>query len=317
MFTFFLIILALGLIITFAGFFLSPSRTRVPTPRGMPYTEYRPKIRRASASMYRQPSTRRFPLEVEPSGWTSIFASINTGSITSILRARRTSQETSWLLLTLILLVLFACGAYSLQTLHSGLMLVPWSSAAAPTVTANGNSAGNSPPPELFTGLVGASKALKRISQADPGQYSSPQEYSTWWNSACSAASMTEVINAYGHNYRLTDILKVEAGLGEITPALGLMEHRGIDRTVAQFGFTTVWLTSPTLDKVLNVANHGRPVIVDFPPSTWAGGHILVVIGGDSNYVYTADSSMLNMQAFTHKNFLKYWTDFAAVVIPK
>jgi hypothetical protein len=317
MFAFFLIILAVGLIITFAGFFLSPSRTRVPAPRGMPYTEYGPRVRRASASRYRQPSTRRFPLEAEPRGWTSIFASINTGSITSVLRGRRTSQETSWLLLTLVLLVLFACGAYSLRTLHSGLMLVPWGSAAASTTTANRTSASNSSSSELFTGLIGASKALKRISQADPGQYNSSQEHNTWWNSACSAASMTEVINAYGHNYRITDILKVEARLGEITPALGLMEARGIDRTVAQFGFTTVWLTSPTLDKVINVANSGRPVIVDFPPSTWAGGHILVVIGGDSNYVYIADSSTLNMQAFTHKNFLKYWTDFAAVVIPK
>ena len=314
----FLIILAVGLVITFAGLFLSPSRTQLPTPQRMAYPEYGPRVRRASAYIHRQPRTRRFSMDIEPRGWTNIFASLNTDSIMSVFARRRASQESTWLLLTLVLLLLLACGAYSLKALHTGQILVPFGPDAVATSTANGNSASNNPShPNLFAGLIGASKALKRISQVDPGQYASLQDYNTWWNSTCSAASMTEVINAYGHNYRLADILKVEAGLGEITPASGLLEPRGIDRTVAQFGFITTWLTSPSLDDVINVANHGRPVIVDFPPSRWPGGHILVVLGGDSNYVYTADSSSLNMQAFTHKNFLKYWVDFAVVATPK
>ncbi len=174
----------------------------------------------------------------------------------------------------------------------------------------------HSPSPDFFTGWVGASKALKRISQLSPSQYNSPEEYKTWRDSTCSAAAMTEVINAYGHHYRITDILKVEAGLGEISPALGLLEPIGIDHTVARFGFTTRWLTRPLLDEVILVANHGRPVIVDFPPSRWAGGHFLVVIGGNNNYVYTADSSSLNIRVFTRRNFLKYWAGFAVVVTP-
>src|SRR5947209_4797418 len=287
----FLIILAVGLIITFAGLFLSSPRTQVPTPRGMTYPEYGPRIRRASAYIHRQPRTRRLPLEIEPRGWTNIAAPINANSIMRLLRRQHASQEAFWLRLLLILLILLACGAYLIEALHTGQILVPFGPDAATMSLANGNSASNNPShPNLFAGLIGASKALKRISQVDPGQYASRQDYNIWWNSTCSAASMTEVINAYGHNYRLADILKVEAGLGEITPALGLMERRGIDRTLAQFGFTTTWLTSATLDKVINVANHGRPVIVDFPPSRWPGGHILVVIGGDSNYVYIADS---------------------------
>jgi len=218
----------------------------------------------------------------------------------------------------LVLLILLACSAYLIEVVHTGQILVPFGLDTTSISTGHGTSASNTAShPELFSGLIGASKALKRISQVDPGQYASLQDYNTWWNATCSAASMTEVINAYGHNYRLADILKVEAGLGAITPALGLMEPRGIDRTVAHFGFVTTWLTSPTLDRVIEVANRGRPVIVDFPPSRWPGGHILVVIGGNSNYVYTADSSGFNMQAFTHKNFLKYWVDFAVVVTPK
>ncbi len=84
----------------------------------------------------------------------------------------------------------------------------------------------HSPSPAFFSGLVRASKALQRISQLDPGQYHSAEEYKTWRDSTCSAAAMTEVINAYGHHYRLADILQVEAGLGEITPALGLLVQK-------------------------------------------------------------------------------------------
>ncbi|HYU73715.1 MAG TPA: hypothetical protein VEL31_13630, partial [Ktedonobacteraceae bacterium] len=44
--------------------------------------------------------------------------------------------------------------------------------------------------------------------------------------------------------------------------------------------------------------------------------HILVVRGGDSTYVYLADSSRLNMQAMLHATFTKYWAGFAVVVYP-
>jgi hypothetical protein len=123
-------------------------------------------------------------------------------------------------------------------------------------------------------------------------------------------------MNAYGHHYRIADVLKVEAGLGEITPDQGLMEPIGIDRTVLRFGFKAIWPNKPSVRDIVGIANNGRPVIIGFPPARWAGGHILVVIGGDSSHVYTADSSRLNMQVFTYANFLKYWAGFAVVVVP-
>ena len=48
-------------------------------------------------------------------------------------------------------------------------------------------------------GQLNASQQLVRVSQLDPAQYSSSEEYNTWAYSACSAAAMTEVFNAYGH----------------------------------------------------------------------------------------------------------------------
>jgi ABC-type bacteriocin/lantibiotic exporter with double-glycine peptidase domain len=161
-----------------------------------------------------------------------------------------------------------------------------------------------------------------RINQLDASQYSSSQEYNLWAYSTCSTASMTEVINAYdsyyhmGRQYRITDILKVEASIHEITPDLGLLQPTGLDRTAARFNFQVTWLNNPSLDQLIKVAASGRPIIVNFPPDRWSGGHLLVVRGGNSKYVYLADSSRLNMQAMARPTFLKYWAGFAAVMTP-
>lgn len=164
---------------------------------------------------------------------------------------------------------------------------------------------------------VNASKALARISQLDESEYASQNEYDTWAYSACSTASMTEVFNAYGRHYRIADVLKVEADLGEITPQLGLMENAGIANTAAKFGFKTDWGNDWTLDEVLSIANLGRPVIVGWPPDHYDGGHIVVVTGGDANEVYLADSSLWDRHALSRTQFMQWWGGFAAVVMPE
>jgi len=165
--------------------------------------------------------------------------------------------------------------------------------------------------------LHGASLRLVRVGQVDPSEYNTQQEFNTWAYSACSAAAMTEVINAYGYEFRVIDILKVESRLHEITPELGLLEDVGIARTVAQFGFKTSWGHNFTLDQVIAVANSGTPVIVSFPPDRYAGGHLLVVKGGSGNYVYLADSSLYNRLSLTRSDFMKWWGGFYAIVTPK
>jgi hypothetical protein len=162
-----------------------------------------------------------------------------------------------------------------------------------------------------------ASQQLVRISQLDPNQYASADEYNTWAYSACSAAAMTEVFNAYGHQYRITDILNREAKIGEITPSLGLLRPEGIKNTAAQFGFQTTWGNAWTLDRVIETANHGNPVIVDFPPDRYDGGHLLVVTGGNMSTVFLADSSLWNRHSLSRGQFLQWWVGFAAVVTPK
>ena len=164
---------------------------------------------------------------------------------------------------------------------------------------------------------LNASQQLVRISQLDPAQYSSSEEYTTWAYSACSTASMTEVFNAYGHDYRITDILNVEAQIGEITPAQGLLRPEGIEHTAAQFGFKTTWGNAWSLDQVIEAANRGNPVIVSFPPDRYDGGHLLVVTGGNATTVYLADSSGWNRHSLSIAQFLQWWEGFAAVVTPQ
>jgi Peptidase_C39 like family len=322
-----LMLLGLALVVTFVGLLLS-SRSSSDQQEISYSTERNIATRHARERSYvvrsemlhgsgtaRTVREQRYTAEsVERRSLTSMLPSVNIGG----LIGAGVEKQTSWLGIIFILLALFAFFCFTLKTflLTPGLVFdASWpGAAAAPKTVASTNSTKAAANP--FATLAGASKAIMRVNQLDPVQYASTQEYNDWAYSTCSAASMTEVINSYGHRYRVTDILKVEAGLHEITADLGLLEPTGIDKTLAKFGFKTIHEDGQPLDKIIQIANQGRPVIVDFPPSRWEGGHILVVRGGTSQSVYLADSSRLNMQIMTRSVFLKYWGGMAWVGIP-
>jgi hypothetical protein len=163
-----------------------------------------------------------------------------------------------------------------------------------------------------------ASQKIARVNQLDPAQYRSSGEYNTWAYSTCSAAAMTEVINAYGHGYRLTDILKVENAKKQITPELGLLYGTSsIASTVSAFGFNAVALDHPSLEGILAAANAGTPVIVGFrDPRDFPTGHILVVRGGDAHHIDMVDSSKFNLQSLSRATFQYYYDGFAVLVTP-
>ena len=219
----------------------------------------------------------------------------------------RTVVSLSFLLMFLIaLFVQQGLASGTLQQLSNGLSFLGYGQFTATDVHAFAHN----------TPMFNASQQLQRISQLDPAQYNSSSEYNTWAYSACSAAAMTEVFDAYGRHFRITDVLKIEAQIGAITPDQGLLDPSGVQLTAAQFGFKTNWGNSWSLDAVIQTANAGHPVIVSFPPDRYAGGHILVVIGGDSTNIYLADTSLWNHRTLTHGQFLNWWEGFAAVVTP-
>ncbi len=223
------------------------------------------------------------------------------------INVRQKGEPLPWSIITIGLISIFILGLYTFSFVypHDVLISLPWF---------NQNTSANSPKPQPVNQ---ASQNLVRISQLDPAQYTSSQEYNLWAYSACSSAALTEVINAYGHHFRVTDILKVEARIGEITPQQGLLEDIGIQRTATQFGFKTTWGHNLSLAQVINIVNNGTPVIVSFPPDRYAGGHLVVMTGGNGNYVYLADSSLWNRHSLSRAQFLNWWEGFYAIVTPQ
>lgn len=325
-----LVLFCIALVVTLLGIFLSPRAqarpardeyVAVPVPREKRVVGTSPKVGRARSRW-----TDEVELDV---GMIPLKARTNrTQAQLSIpkppaARPRATKSASlalsgglwaglgSWKAVVPGLVAVFFLGFYLLNmSLPRPLLWVP-----AFFGSSNSQSTQASPSPTAEP-LYGASQHLVRLYQLSPAQYRSTQEYNTWAYSACSTASMTEVINAYGHNYRITDVLAVETKVNAITSDLGLLDEGGIARTGAQLGFKTSWGHNLSLDQVIAAANHGTPVIVSFPPPVYPNGHIVVVRGGNASTVYLADSSRLNWTQVTRATFLHYWRGFSAIMTP-
>jgi hypothetical protein len=301
-------LLAVALIVTMIGFLLS-SKPQVRSQRATTYPSTRNR-RRAYNPIDGVPlRTRRYSVEIEQTG----AFSLSTAAIWERITGRNTGQQLPWRVIVIGLISIFVVGFYSLN------LLLPHPASFGPAWFLSGNVAATQQNPKVPNSPVvyKASQNLVRLGQLDPVQYITSQEYNLWSLSTCSAAAMTEVINAYGHHYRITNILQVESQLGDITPELGLLRDSGISDTVAKFGFKTDWGYKRSLDQIITIANQGRPVIVSFPPDRYPQGHLVVVTGGNSTGVNLADSSIFNRRLISRQRFMQWWGGFSAIVTPK
>jgi hypothetical protein len=157
-----------------------------------------------------------------------------------------------------------------------------------------------------------ASSRIVRVDSGDRRQYYTDYQWQVWAYSSCSGISMEEVMNAYGRHLIAADVLQVEANLGVWNIYEGLTGgEAGIAKAANYFGFKAVPNPPRTLQDLINVTNRGFPVIVGIP------GHILVVRGGDSNYVYLVDSAPANRTILTHQQFLNLWDNFSVELVPR
>lgn len=185
------------------------------------------------------------------------------------------------------------------------------------TLTAGINLAGSqSPTFDLQTAFqpipFSASARIVRVNSALRNQYYTDYQYQIWSYSSCSGISLEEVMNSYGRHYIAADVLQEEANLGIWDTYNGLTGgEAGMARAAAHFGFQASPTPPRTLSDLILVANKGFPVIVGSP------GHILVVKGGDANYVYVVDSAPANRQIMTHDQFMNFWDGFSVLVMPK
>jgi hypothetical protein len=159
---------------------------------------------------------------------------------------------------------------------------------------------------------------LVRLDSTLRSQYHTDYEWQVWSYSSCSGMAMAMVMNAYGRHLIAADVLEEELKLGVWNVSLGLLREDGIALTAAHFGFNASLSHALTLQDILDLSNKGEPVIVSVRDSYYfPNGHILVVRGGDSQYVYLADSSPANFQRMTHSMFLGMWQGFSAVLTPQ
>lgn len=157
-----------------------------------------------------------------------------------------------------------------------------------------------------------ASMRIVRVDSAVRNQYYTNYQWQVWSYASCSGISMEEVMNAYGRHLIAADVLQVESNMGVWNTYEGLTGGEpGIARVANYFGFKADPHPPRTLSDLINVTNKGFPVIVGIP------GHILVVRGGDSNYVYLVDSAPANRTIMTHAAFLSIWDNFSVLLTPQ
>lgn len=166
-------------------------------------------------------------------------------------------------------------------------------------------------PGSAFSNLT-VSQRIARVNSADSSQYYNSYQLNNWSWTSCSGISLEEVMNAYGRHLIASDVLQVELNLGVWNTYQGLTGgEKGMAEAANYFGFQANANPPRTLAALLNIANKGFPVIVGVPD------HILVVRGGDSNYVYLVDSAPANRTIMTHAAFVSWWNGFSVLITPR
>jgi hypothetical protein len=217
-------------------------------------------------------------------------------------------------LLVMLLLTLFVQSGIVDGALHQISQGITLLSFAQHTSATGLNTTSQQAPGTPLT----VSQRLVRVDSADRSQYFNDYQWRVWSYTSCSGISMEMVMNAYGRHFIAAEILQEELNLGVWSVYSGLLQENGIALTAAHFGFNASLSHARTLNDVINLGNKGYPIIVSVRDSFYyPGGHLFVIRGGDSSYVYIADSSPANFQRMTHTMFMGMWQGFSAVLTPQ
>jgi hypothetical protein len=216
----------------------------------------------------------------------------------------------SFVLLLMLLLAFLIQGGFAgevLRNLSQGLSLLS-------------TSQSDGVHPYAQTVPLMASQLLVRGDSAARNQYHTDYEWQFWSYSSCSGFAMTEVMNAYGRHLIAADVLEEEQRLGVWSVYGGLLNNQGIAETANYFGFNASLSNSLTLQDIIVISDKGTPVIVSVQDKTYfPNGHVLVIRGGDDQYVYLIDSSPDNFTRMSYSMFLGMWSNnhFSAILTPR
>src|SRR5262249_6382411 len=129
-----------------------------------------------------------------------------------------------------------------------------------------------------------------------PRQYDSKAQFATYSGAACSPTSMAEVLTAWGVPSATIGHL-IDALGPHLSPVKGLLDQGGFEVAAARYHYRADISWSLTYNQVLYLSNTlSIPVIVNVRRDHGyyrylAGGHFLVVTGGDRRGVRIVDSS--------------------------
>lgn len=155
--------------------------------------------------------------------------------------------------------------------------------------------------------------------------YDSKAQFDQWGGAACSAASLAEVLTAYGlPNMTIGRIIR-EMGK-DISPNWGLLTYDAFNKVVSKYGLRAdVYLSNNplTYKQMLYLTNTlGIPVLVNMRATTGyyhylSGGHILVMTGGDNNTIRLTDSSLYYIKYLPLSTYNWMARPRNVVIVPK
>ena len=173
-------------------------------------------------------------------------------------------------------------------------------------------------------------KLVQPIIQADQDAgYDSQDQHDTFWNAACSAASLAEILRAWGvQNVTIGHVIDVmsEHNPAYITPWGGLMSQDGWDYTAQRYHFHAKVQLNYSLsfnDIIRTTVLQGLPVVLGlrdngarYYPAFAGGGHFLVAVGGNSGGVQVVDSSLYRISFIPIDVFNYLWTGETVIITP-
>ncbi len=170
-------------------------------------------------------------------------------------------------------------------------------------------------------------RAITRLVQPEtqgkrPDLYDSVDQFNAWWDAACSAAVMSEILTAWGKQGttigRMIDVMQPDISLNG-----GLLTPHGFQRGAAVYGYRADISWKLTYKQMLYITNVlGLPVIVNVRISYgyyhfFSGGHFLVVTGGDDQGLTIVDSSEYYIHYLPIETFTSMFTGMTAIVVPQ
>jgi hypothetical protein len=237
-------------------------------------------------------------------------------------RRRASSPRMTMIKLVIVAVVLFGVLGATLATAGGG--------GVAQFLFSALNRAGPYSPLNSTSASTQITKQVQPIIQADQDAgYDSQEQHDTFWNAACSAASLAEILRAWGvQNVTIGHVIDVmsEHNPAYITPWGGLMSQDGWDYTAQRYHFHAKVQLSGSLsfnDIIRTTVLQGIPVVLglrdtygrDFPAFA-GGGHFLVAVGGNSGGVQVVDSSLYKITFLPLDEFNYLWTGETVIITP-